>query len=89
MAFALAPPLLLQLSDALRRGLHGGEKKNKDREALRRKKKTKIGKHSGGKKKKEKKDREAVRRRKKEKTKAEKKSKPEHQGKNKVEMRRH
>ena len=60
MAFALAPPLLLQLSDALRRGLHGGEKK-----------KTKIGKHSGGKKK-EKKDREAVRRRKKEKTKSEK-----------------
>ena len=79
MAFALAPPLLLQLSDALRRGLHGGEKK-----------KTKIGKHSGGKKKRKKKDREAVRRRKKEKTKAEKKkSKPEHQGKNKVEMRRH
>ena len=54
MAFALAPPLLLQLSDALRRGLHGGEKKkNKDREALRRKKKEKkIGKQSGGEKKK-------------------------------------
>ena len=51
------------------------------------KKKTKIGKHSGGKK--EKKDREAVRRRKKRKNKGGKKSKPEHQGKNKVEMRRH
>ena len=54
MAFALAPPLLLQLSDALRRGLHGGEKKkHKDREALRRKKKKKkkIGKQSGGEKK--------------------------------------
>ena len=53
------------------------KKKNKDREALRRKKKRKkkIGKQSGGEKKR--------------KNKGGKKSKPEQQGKNKVEMRRH